>query len=432
MAWAPPNLPLFKGAPTAADGSAPAASPASGALQSPMASPILGYLHALPVAGLAAAGTWPSAPIDQDARRDFANQPMSPDVRRISDRFDVVAPRPIAPPVRFMDPNPFFESPQDQPLSNPPARVEAAPQSLPPPSPLPWFARPIPASPPGVPISQTQPRSRRRSPYAVSPWSLGLNANSEASAATPSADVAPGPWWLSDFAAVPQEASHPSPPLLSKGSALERSGINVPDLLDAIITAESHGDTNAAPKSGNQTFIDTSKGPPYPSWSLIGKHDPQHPISSALGAGQFIDGTWLGDLINHQPDLIRADPWLDPAVRSDPRLLTLAQARAGGLMNMRTDYEMSRRATARLLEENAASLANANLPLTPRNLYLAHFLGSDQAKAVLRADPNAPAEQAVSHSTALHNPDLIRGKTVSGLLAEIDRKIRRPRQVPFR
>jgi hypothetical protein len=135
-------------------------------------------------------------------------------------------------------------------------------------------------------------------------------------------------------------------------------------------------------------------------------------------------------LIKYQSDVIRNNPWLPVSVRSNPKLLTLDQARAAGLMDMRTNYEMSYRATKTLAEENAGSLQNANVPLTPLNIYLAHFLGAKTAIALLQADSRTPAEQ-VAPKAARSNP-ILRGKTVGEAISKINEDFTKPRRMPFR
>ena len=99
-------------------------------------------------------------------------------------------------------------------------------------------------------------------------------------------------------------------------------------------------------------------------------------------------------------------------------------------MDMRTNYETSYRATKRLAEANATRLMQANLPLTPLNIYLAHLLGSD-ATALLRADSSTPAEQVVPRA-ARSNPSLFKGRTVGQAISKINEEFTQPRRMPFR
>ena len=76
-----------------------------------------------------------------------------------------------------------------------------------------------------------------------------------------------------------------------------------------------------------------------------------------------------------------------------------------------------------LLKENAGILQSNGFPLTPRNLYAMHFLGPAGGPRLLRANPSAPVETAVTSEAYVANKKMLRGKTVGQLLDEIDRRI---------
>ncbi|SEM30954.1 hypothetical protein [Bradyrhizobium sp. OK095] len=92
------------------------------------------------------------------------------------------------------------------------------------------------------------------------------------------------------------------------------------DTLDNIISAESGGNPNKA-NEPNKT-------------------------SSALGVGQFINGTWLGMIKRYRHELAEG--------RSDAEILEL-----------RKDPDLSREMTARYAAENEARLRQAGVPVTP-------------------------------------------------------------------
>src|SRR6266702_1037455 len=92
--------------------------------------------------------------------------------------------------------------------------------------------------------------------------------------------------------------------------------------------------------------------------------------STARGAGQFLEGTWLEMLAKHRPDLTGTPQQL-LALRYDPKLAA----------------EMTEAYAA----ENAKFLSRAGHEPTPGNIYLAHFAGPSKAVAVLNADPSASA-----------------------------------------
>lgn len=113
-------------------------------------------------------------------------------------------------------------------------------------------------------------------------------------------------------------------------------------VVDRIIRAESNGDPNAKNKR-----------------------------STASGAGQFLEGTWLDMLRIYRPDL---------ASRGDKEALEL-----------RWDPVLAREVTLRFAERNAALLRGRGLPVTPGTLYLSHFAGGAGAIALLKAPAHSDA-----------------------------------------
>jgi hypothetical protein len=114
-------------------------------------------------------------------------------------------------------------------------------------------------------------------------------------------------------------------------------------LVERIVAAESNGDPNAKNKR-----------------------------SSATGAAQFLDDTWLEAVRRHRRDLLQG--------RSDKEVLEL-----------RRDAGLAREITARTIEQNAAMLSKRGLPITPGSLYLVHFAGPAGAVALLTAAESADA-----------------------------------------
>jgi hypothetical protein len=98
--------------------------------------------------------------------------------------------------------------------------------------------------------------------------------------------------------------------------------------------------------------------------------------SSATGAGQFINSTWLAVVGRYRPDLAEG--------RTNADILAL-----------RTDAALSREMTDRLASENAAALADAGHTASGANLYLGHFLGPSGAIGVLEAAPDTPIREAL-------------------------------------
>ena len=105
---------------------------------------------------------------------------------------------------------------------------------------------------------------------------------------------------------------------------------------------------------------------------LTGIANKKNKLSSATGAGQFLDDTWLEAVRKHRRDLIEG--------RSDKELLRLRQ-----------DAELSREIITRLVEQYALTLRKRGLPLTPGSLYLVYFAGPAGAVALLTGADHADA-----------------------------------------
>jgi hypothetical protein len=161
--------------------------------------------------------------------------------------------------------------------------------------------------------------------------------------------------------------------------------IGVRALVERIIAIESNGDPNAKNKR-----------------------------SSATGAGQFLDDTWLEALRKHRRDLIQG--------RSEKELLEL-----------RRDAELAREITTRLVEQYATMLRKRGLPITPGSLYLTYFAGPAGAVALLSGAENGDAASLMASADVTGrttreklvsaNP-FLRVLTVSDLKHWADRKMR--------
>jgi hypothetical protein len=135
-----------------------------------------------------------------------------------------------------------------------------------------------------------------------------------------------------------------------------------------------------------------------------GNPNAKNPLSSATGAGQFIESTWLEMIGKNRPDLA--------AGKSRAEILAL-----------RTDPVVSREMTQRYAEGNAAYLRQQSVAVTSGSIYLAHFLGPDGAARVLRASPGASVETIVGADAVAANRSILAGKTAADVVAWADRKM---------
>ena len=119
----------------------------------------------------------------------------------------------------------------------------------------------------------------------------------------------------------------------------------------------------------------------------------KNPYSSAVGPGQFVEGTWLDLVKRHRPDIA-------------------VNLNAKQILELREDPELSRFLTDRYVEQNTSILTNRGLPVTPASLYLAHFAGPGGATAILAAPENADAATVIANVD--HRPGVTREKILSG------------------
>jgi hypothetical protein len=137
-----------------------------------------------------------------------------------------------------------------------------------------------------------------------------------------------------------------------------------------------------------------------------GNANARNPRSTATGAGQFINSTWLATVAKHRPDLVEG--------KSPSEILSL-----------RSDPALSRQMTEAYASDNGQILTGAGVPVTPGTTYLAHFAGPQGAVKVLQADPNAPVGDVLGAKAVEANP-FLRNMTVSGLVSWADKKMGAP------
>jgi murein DD-endopeptidase MepM/ murein hydrolase activator NlpD len=111
----------------------------------------------------------------------------------------------------------------------------------------------------------------------------------------------------------------------------------------------------------------------------------RNPLSTAVGLGQFIESTWLNTVRQHRPDLFEGR--------------TRAQ-----ILDLRTECNLAREMTAAFTRDNAAVLRSQGHPVTPGNLYLAHFMGVGGALQVLGGNPDALIVSVFGESHVRANP----------------------------
>lgn len=122
-----------------------------------------------------------------------------------------------------------------------------------------------------------------------------------------------------------------------------------------------------------------------------------------MGAGQFINSTWLDTIKSARPDIAQG--------KSDAELLAL-----------RADPQLSREMTAAYAAQNGRILSQAGYEATPGNTYLAHFAGPKGAVSILSADPTAPVSSILTPEAMKANPFLAR-MTAGDLRAWADKKM---------
>lgn len=119
-----------------------------------------------------------------------------------------------------------------------------------------------------------------------------------------------------------------------------------------------------------------------------GNDNAKNTRSSATGAGQFIDETWLA---------------LFKKVFSE----MAAGLSDGAILALRRNREYSAALITEYAKQNAVALQEAGLEASSRNLHLAHFLGPGGATKILKADPGANAASILPKAAA-SNPEVFK------------------------
>jgi len=141
-----------------------------------------------------------------------------------------------------------------------------------------------------------------------------------------------------------------------------------------------------------------------------GNPSARNPLSSATGAGQFIESTWLDTISKARPDLV--------AGKSRQEILDL-----------RLDPAISREMTEAYAADNGSILHHNGFPVTPGNAYLAHFAGPQGALKVLNAAPQTPIVDVLGGGVVKANP-FLSGKSAGDVIAWANRKMAGGAPVP--
>jgi murein DD-endopeptidase MepM/ murein hydrolase activator NlpD len=128
-----------------------------------------------------------------------------------------------------------------------------------------------------------------------------------------------------------------------------------------------------------------------------------NPLSTAVGLGQFISSTWMTTIRLHRPDLL------------------VGHSREE-VLAMRLNCDLSRAMTTAFTRDNAAVVRAAGHPVTPGNLYLAHFLGVGGAVKVLGGRQDLLISDVFGASHVRANP-FEAGKTLSFLVSWAAKKM---------
>ena len=126
------------------------------------------------------------------------------------------------------------------------------------------------------------------------------------------------------------------------------------------------------------------------------------PLSSAYGADQFIESTWINMVNKVKP------AWADGL--SKPEILAL-----------RSDPEKSAEIADALTQENAARLQAAGQAVTNENLYAAHHFGDSKGVAFAKASLDTPMEDILTADQIAAN-GYLKGKTKAEAIANWNRR----------
>jgi murein DD-endopeptidase MepM/ murein hydrolase activator NlpD len=126
-----------------------------------------------------------------------------------------------------------------------------------------------------------------------------------------------------------------------------------------------------------------------------GNRHAKNPKSTATGLGQFIESTWINMMKVYRPNLV------EKYSREE-------------LLSLRTDPTLATEMTANLARENEDYLRRRGHAISAARLYLAHFLGRDDADKILSSPDDADVAKIVAPGVIKANDFLI-GWTVKDI-----------------
>jgi hypothetical protein len=173
-------------------------------------------------------------------------------------------------------------------------------------------------------------------------------------------------------------------------------------LLLCLASAAEHG---ASAAEEDTLAVQTVQGAPEAAFEQFldrlmraesnGRDTAANPRSTALGAFQFIESTFL-------------------AVARQHFAREVAEMSDSSLLELRTNRAFARRAAAAYCRQNAAYLSEQGITPTFGHLRLAYLLGSVGAVRVLKAEPQTPVATILNPAAVRANP-FLRGMTAAAL-----------------
>ncbi len=189
---------------------------------------------------------------------------------------------------------------------------------------------------------------------------------------------------------IPKPPAGPAPNLMPNGAAIPNPSPIAPRAMRTQTT-----------RPGTALSVPVAQEPDY--WTMVNglEGTSKNPKSSAVGPGQFTDGTF-NDYLKSTGKKLGAD--------GVPADLTEAKKALG------------QDATMWYKEMNAKQLGTAGVPVNNTTLYGAHFLGPGGLTKVWQADPNTPVNQVLDADAISSNPTILAGKTAGQVKAWLEAK----------